>query len=97
MQKVKLLIIVPLTVTIFSLTSCRVTDFTVISTKNVTLNVKKDAPRIKAWGWTVKDAIDKAIEKQGQGYDALIDGVVYQRFFGYSVKGTPIKTSEQKK
>ncbi len=97
MKKFNTLLIVSLAVTVFLLTSCRLTDFTVISTKNVTLDVKKDAPRVKAWGWTVKDAIDKAIEKQGQGYDALIDGVVYERLFGYCVKGTPIKTSETRK
>lgn len=76
------------------LSSCRVTDFTVISSKNVDLNVNKDAARVKAWGWTVKDALDKAIEKSGSGNNALIDGVIYQRFFGYSVKGTPVKITK---
>ena len=92
------LIVIAFTVATSSLTSCRLVDFTVISSKNVTLNVKKDAPRTKAGGLTVKDALDKAIEKAGPGYDALIDGVVYQRaFFGYRVEGTPIKTSETTK
>ena len=91
----KLLFIgIVVTLSSFLLISCRVTDFTVISTKNVTLNVKKDAPRTKGWGWTVKDAVDKAIEKPNNGYDALIDGVIYQRFVGYCVKGTPIKTGK---
>jgi len=89
----KLFLLIPF---LFLLTSCRLTDFTVISTKNVTLDVKKDARRTKAWGWTVKDAIDNAIEAAGPGYDALIDGVVSSRFIGYSVKGTPIKTTEKK-
>ena len=82
---------------ISSLTSCRLVDFTVISSKNVTLNVKKDAPRVTGKGFTVKDAIDKAIEKAGSGHDALIDGVVYSGFLRYKVVGTPIKTSEPQK
>lgn len=80
-----------------SVSSCRLTDFTVISTKNVTLEVKKDVPRVSAKGWGVKDAIDNAIEKAGPGYDALIDGVIYTGAFRYKVVGTPIKTSETKK
>lgn len=74
--------------------SCRLTDFTVVSTKNVTIDVKKDSPRVEGKGFTVKDAIDNAIEKAGQGYDALIDGVIYDGLFRYKVKGTPIKMSE---
>jgi len=98
MKKVKLLIIVAFVAVSTTFTSCRLVDFTVISSKNVTLDVKKDAPRVSAWGWTVKDALDKAIEKAGPGYDALIDGVVSQgALAGYRVKGTPIKTSETKK
>lgn len=80
-----------------SVSSCRLTDFTVISTKNVTLEVKKDVPRVSAKGWTVKGAIDKAIEKAGPGYDALIDGVIYDTGWRFKVEGTPIKTSETKK
>jgi len=72
-------------------------DFTIVSSKNVTIDVKKDAPRVTAKGWTVKDAVDKAIEKAGSGYDALIDGVIYSGFLKYKVTGTPIKTSETKK
>ena len=44
--------------------------------------------------------LDKAIENAGPGYDALIDGVVFQRneFFraGWVVEGTPIKTGKLK-
>ena len=97
MNKVYLLIIISLAATIFSLTSCRVMDFTIISSKNVTIDLKKDSPRVKGGGLSIKGALDKAIESAGPGYDALIDGVVYHRmFFGYRVKGTPIKTSELK-
>jgi hypothetical protein len=98
MKKVNLLIVITIVAVSCTFTSCRLMDFTVISSKNVTLDVKKDARRVSAWGWTVKDALDKAIEKAGPGYDALIDGVVSQgAIAGYRVKGTPIKTSETKK
>ncbi len=49
----------------------------------------------------IKEAVDQAIQSAGPGYDALIDGVLYQTFEfyllagrnGYRVEGTPIKTS----
>jgi len=96
MKKVSLAFIVVLFVST-TFTSCRIVDFTVISSKNVTLDTKKDAPRVSGFGFTLKSALDKAIEKAGPGYDALIDGVVSDAIVGYTVKGTPIKTSETKK
>lgn len=97
-------------VCVLALTSCqqRLIDFTVISSKNVTLRVPDNAkgPRVegrelKSCGTPMlKGAVDKAIEKAGPGYDALIDGVVYQRNeifrMGWVVQGTPIKTSKLK-
>jgi len=86
--------------------SARILDFTVISSKNVNLPVKKDAPRVKGKaGSTVKEAVDRAIEGAGPGYDAIIDGVVYAKSYyavlyawtRYRVEGTPIKTSELQK
>ena len=87
----------------------RLLDFTVISSKNVTLRLPDDAkgPRTKGedlvfcFGMpTIKAATDKAIENAGPGYDALIDGVLYQKTYGfktgYIVEGTPIKTSKLK-
>ena len=49
----------------------------------------------------IKEAVDKAIQSAGPGYDALVDGVLYQvsAYYlltmktGYKVVGTPIKTS----
>jgi hypothetical protein len=93
-----------------ALTSCnqRLIDFTVISSKNVTLRLPNDAKGPRTEGKEVKmctapqlkSAVDKAIEKAGPGYDALIDGVVYQRWefirSGWVVQGTPIKTSKLK-
>jgi len=86
--------------------SARMLDFTVLSSKNVSLPVKKDSPRIKGKpASTIKGAVDNAIEGAGTGYDALIDGVIYSTVYyaviyswvRYSVEGTPIKTSEIKK
>ncbi|MBK7964997.1 MAG: hypothetical protein IPK10_06725 [Bacteroidetes bacterium] len=107
MKKIALPILV---VCALALSSCqqRLIDFTVISSKNVTLRLPNDAkgPRtegkeMKMCGQPMlKAAVDKAIEKAGPGYDALIDGVVYNRneFFryGWVVQGTPIKTSKLK-
>ncbi len=95
MKKINLLIVVSLLGT-FLLPSCRLVDFTIISSKNISIDVKKDAQRVSGKGFTLKDAIDHAIEKAGSGYDALIDGVVYSGAFRYKITGTPIKTSEIK-
>ncbi len=90
---------------LFSSCKSRMVDFTVISTKNVSLNVKKDTPRVVGKkASTIKGAIDNAIESAGAGYDALVDGVVYSHYYyfilysttKYHVEGTPIKTSEHK-
>jgi hypothetical protein len=98
MKKVNLVFIIAFCVLSNAFTSCRMVDFTVISSKNITLNVNKSAPRVSAWGFTIKDAVDKAIEKAGPNYDALIDGVVSRGVIGgYVVKGTPVKTSEAAK
>ncbi len=83
----------------------RVTDFTIISTKNTLLlaNADRSAARITGedchfllFGMPdMKNAIDDAIEKAGPEYDALVDGVVTWEddFFQvcYKVEGTPIK------
>jgi hypothetical protein len=104
-------IILPLAVVAtMLLSSCnqRLVDFTVISSKNVTLRLSEDGKGPRAEGRDMKfcgrpelkEAIDKALENAGPGYDALIDGVVYQRneFIkqGWVVQGTPIKTSKLK-
>ncbi len=109
-QLMKKTIIPIMAVCVLSLTSCqqRLIDFTVISSKNVTLRLPDNAkgPRVEGKDMKMctipqlKSAVDKAIEKAGPGYDALIDGVVYQRseFLkkGWVVQGTPIKTSKLK-
>jgi ribosomal protein L35AE/L33A len=94
----------------------RVIDFTAISSKNVTLNLPENSKgqRVKGqdyvttflgipWGApNLKEATDQAIESAGGEYDALIDGVIYQKRkwyflfgkFGYEVEGTPIVSKD---
>lgn len=87
---VKLLRATAFCVATFSLGGCsmRITDFTVISTKNVNIPAKQQASRVTGNDCVIvflipfgipnlKTAIDKAIESAGPGYDALIDGVAY--------------------
>lgn len=69
-----------------TLTSCsaRLVDFTVISSKNVNLNidrsqgVKTEGSKtyFLGLGWNIKDAMDLALENAGPEYDLLVDGVV---------------------
>ncbi|KKP52211.1 MAG: hypothetical protein UR43_C0014G0016 [candidate division TM6 bacterium GW2011_GWF2_33_332] len=87
---------------LFSSCSARFLDFTILSSKNVTIDVKKDVPRTTGKASSIKGAIDKAIENAGVGYDALIDGVIYYSSYycvlfsitRYTVEGTPIKSAE---
>lgn len=95
---------------VLALSSCsqRMLDFTVISSKNVTMRVPNEAKGPRTTGKEMKTcgtpqlkaAVDKAIENAGPGYDALIDGVVFTRWefyrSGYVVEGTPVKTSKLK-
>ena len=103
-------VLLPLVVIVLVLGSCnvRIIDFTVISSKNVTLHLPDDAKGAKVEGRdmvfcgvpNLKQACDRAIESAGPGYDALIDGVVFSRNeiirTGYVVTGTPIKTTKLK-
>jgi|GEM_PF-948859 len=91
--------------------SRRVTDFTIISTKNTLMlaNAERDNRRITGEDcrWLLfgmpemKEAIDDAVEKAGPEYDALVDGVVTieDNFFEtcYRVEGTPIKAIDPAK
>jgi hypothetical protein len=98
--------------------SQRVLDFTIISSKQMEMRVKETGRGNRVEGkdgvyWflfiplgvpNLKEAVDRAIESAGPGYDALIDGVIYSQNYwyvitaynGYKVEGTPIKTSELK-
>ena len=98
--------------------STRMLDFTVISSKQMEMRIQEEGKGNRVEGkdivpWilsiplgtpNLKEAVDRAIESAGPGYDALIDGVVYSEFYwfffygtsGYKVVGTPIKTSQVK-
>lgn len=115
--KITVSLILVTIVTLLS-TGCvvRMLDFTVVSNKNVALRIKETAKGSRVTGedhvwwilWfpmgrpSLEEAIDRAIESAGPGYDALIDGVIYSQFYfylftsksGVKVEGTPVKTSE---
>jgi hypothetical protein len=87
--------------------SNRMVDFTIISSKSLSLHCQDNAKgqRVKGssmgflgLGANVKSAVDDAIEKAGNGYDALIDGVLYEKdniiVTGYEIEGTPVNTSK---
>lgn len=109
MKKNKLTFLVALT-TFFLLSSCsiRVVDFTVISSKNVSLKIDKsqgirvvgNSNGFLGMGISIKNAMDKALQSAGPDYDLLVDGVVsyndYVLVSGYKVEGTAISTSKLK-
>ena len=83
------------------MTGCthRVLDFTVVSSKNVNMNVDDTGRGDRVIGtdyiwWfplclfpmgtpNLKEAVDDAIENAGPDYDALIDGVIYSQGYYY--------------
>ncbi|MEN2435596.1 hypothetical protein AAH994_09315 [Weeksellaceae bacterium A-14] len=101
-----------------ALTSCstRLIDYTAISSKNLAVQIPETSKgeRVKGEDYVttvlgiplgtpnLKEATDKAIEKSGNGYDILIDGVVTAKrkwYFlfgkiGYEVEGTPAKSKD---
>lgn len=93
----------------FSSCSTRLVDFTVISSKNHSLNidvsqgtqVSGSSIGFLGMGTSIKDAMDKALESAGPGYDILVDGVVrvknYVFVSGFQVEGTAINSSKMKK
>ena len=107
-MKIKNLLI--LTLLLGSLTSCsvRLVDFTVISSKNVNLDidrtqgkkVKGEKSYFLGIGWNIKDAMDKALETAGPEYDLLIDGVVrygsYPFISSVTVEGTAVSPKAMK-
>jgi len=98
--------------------STRMIDFTVISSKNANIQGKSYGKRVEGkdcaglllglipitgrFQPNMKEAVDRAIEGAGPGYDALIDGVVDSEvllLFVYNqacfvVEGTPINTKD---
>ena len=107
-MKIRKLLI--LTLILGSLTSCsvRLVDFTVISSKNVSLDidrvqgkkVKGEKSYFLGIGWNIKDAMDKALDSAGPEYDLLIDGVVrygsYPFIASVTVEGTAVSSRSMK-
>ena len=107
MKLKSLLVLAVLTLTLSSC-SIRLVDFTVISSKNVSLDidrtqgvkVKGDKTYFLGIGWNIKDAMDAALEKAGPQYDLLIDGVVrygsYPFIATVTVEGTAVSSKAMK-
>jgi len=107
-MKFKGLIIAALAVMTLSSCSFRLVDFTVISSKNVSLDIDKSqgvkTEGKKSYflgiGWNIKDAMDEALEAAGPEYDMLVDGVVrytsYPFVSGVTVEGTAVSTKAMK-
>ena len=98
--------------------STRMIDFTVISSKNANIQGKSYGQRAEGkdcaglllglipitgrFQPNMKEAVDRAIEAAGTGYDALIDGVIDQEILilmiynqvCFVVEGTPINTKD---
>lgn len=93
-----------------TLSSCsyRMFDFTVISSKNVSLKIDKtQGIKVSAssngflgFGADIKEALDKALQSAGPDYDLIVDGVVKGNYYffvsGYKVEGTAFSTSKLK-
>lgn len=88
--------------------SYRLVDYTVISSKNVNLNLDKGEGKLvvgkKGYflgiGLNLKDATDKALESAGPEYDLLLDGVVryneYLLISSVKVEGVAVRSSDIK-
>ena len=107
MKKITFLVLMAMTLSLGSC-SMRLVDFTVISSKNVNLDIDRSQGKAveasKAYflgiGWNIKDAMDKALEEAGPEYDILIDGVVsytsYPFVASIKVKGTALSSSKMR-
>lgn len=106
----KIKIFLPLILVLAMMTSCsfRLVDFTVISSKNVNLNIDR-AKGVKVEGkksyflgigWNIKDAMDVALENAGPEYDLLVDGVVRYGSYPFvatvTVEGTAVSSRGMK-
>ncbi|MDK1046434.1 MAG: hypothetical protein QGM45_12225 [Anaerolineales bacterium] len=110
-------ILLAMTLMVLSGCTRRMIDFTVISSKNVDLGNNRAAigtERVEGvdtcWWVTfiplcqpnMKEAVDRAIESAGPGYDALIDGVLTNKWWHVGltgkmssiVEGTPVNSGD---
>jgi len=107
-MKIKNFLAVVLMLGLLASCSIRLVDFTIISSKNVGLDIdKSEGKRVKAEksyllgiGWNIKDAMDLALEKAGPDYDLLVDGVVRYQSFPFIasivVEGLAVSSSAMK-
>ena len=104
MKKLLVLALVFAVTSMFSACTIRMVDFTVISSKNADVKGKV-GKRVKGSDGSctlvypnMKEAIDRAIEQE-PGADALVDGVVYYKYYYfwhvYEVEGTAISTKNK--
>lgn len=107
-MKIKSLALVMITIMTLSSCSTRLVDYTVISSKNVDLNIDraqgKKTEGKKSYflgiGFNLKDAIDIALESAGPEYDMLVDGVVRYGSYPFvstvTVEGTAVNTADMR-
>ena len=86
----------------------RLIDFTIISSKNVSLNIDRTAGKevsgksmgFLGFGVNIKDAMDETLSNEGSEYDLLIDGVAkfksYYFVSGYTFKGVAVSSRQMK-
>lgn len=109
MKQIKLsLLSFMMSLLVFSSCSSRLIDFTVISSKNTSfkidrsqgVSVSASSNGFLGLGASIKDALDKALQKAGPEYDLLLDGVVRQNDYilvgGYTVKGIAVSSTKLK-
>jgi hypothetical protein len=110
MKKLKLsLSLALMAMMFFGSCTTRLVDFTVISSKNHSLQIDKSVGvpvkgssiGFLGLGVSIKDAMDKALQNAGPEYDLLIDGVVrfvnYPLISGYSVEGMAVNSAKLKR
>jgi hypothetical protein len=107
-MKIKNFLAVVLMLGLLASCSIRLVDFTIISSKNVGLDIdKSEVKRVKpeksyflGIGLNIKDAMDIALEKAGPDYDLLVDGVVRYQSFPFItsivVEGLAVSSSAMK-
>lgn len=90
----------------FSSCTYRLVDFTIISSKNHSIDIDKTlGKRVKGKsnsflgiGASIKDAMDQALQSAGPEYDLLIDGVVkindYILVAGFTVEGLAVSSAK---
>ncbi|MEM6814347.1 MAG: hypothetical protein AAF600_08130 [Bacteroidota bacterium] len=96
------------TVVLVLLSSCRLVDYTIISTKNYEIGIDKSKGVLTKGrsfflfgiGFNLKNPTDKALMNAGQTHDLLVDGVVKYSNIGLgtilTVRGLAISSSELK-